>query len=163
MVRIYAGCILIAVHPRDKSMGRYCTERDHLCSAHNHYNDRIPVYYVNKAKEKSPVFGGFVESLFMQNKHPEQLYRSCDGLLVLCKKTPLADFEKACQMAIDNQQLTYMFVKKVIENKMTKQTDNDLLAGQKPLPTHENIRGKEYYTQTILNFYNNESNSATIS
>ena len=163
MVRIYASGNQIAVHPRDKSMGRYSTERDHLCSAHNHYNDRSPVYYVNKAKEKSPVFGGFVELLFMQNKHPEQLYRSCDGLLVLCKKTPLDDFEKACQMAIDNQQLTYMFVKKVIENKMTKQTDNDILAGQKALPSHENIRGREYYVQTILNFNNNESNSSTIS
>lgn len=162
MVRIYAGGNQIAVHSRDKSMGRYTTDREHLCSAHNHYNDRSPAYYVNKAKRKSQIFGGFVELLFMQGKHPEQLYRSCDGLLVLCQKTELADFEKACQIAIDNQQLTYTFVKKVIENKMTKQTDADLSIQQKVLPAHENIRGKAYYIQTILNFNNNESNSTTI-
>jgi len=163
MVRIYVGGVQIAIHQRDRSMGRYSTEREHLCSAHNHYNDRSPAYYVHKAKQRSQVFGGFVELLFMQGKHPEQLYRSCDGLLVLCQKTKLADFEKACQMAIDNQQLTYTFVKKVIANKMINQTDNDLLITQKALPVHKNIRGKEYYTQTILNFNNNESNSATIS
>ncbi len=163
MVRIYAEGIQIAVHSRDKSMGRYSTDREHLCSAHNHYNDRSPTYYVNKAKQESLVFGGFIELLFMQGKHPEQLYRSCDGLLMLCKKTELADFEKACQMAIRNEQLTYSFVKNVIENKMTKQTDQDLSTNIKPLPTHKNVRGKEYYVQTILNFENNESNSATIS
>lgn len=163
MVRIYAGGNQIAVHQRDKSMGRYSTEREHLCSAHNHYNDRSPAYYVDKAKQKSAIFGGFVESLFMQNKHAEQLYRTCDGLLILCQKTELVHFEKACQMAIDYQKLTYTFIKKVIENNMTKQTDEDLLASKKALPAHENIRGKEYYTQATLNFDNNESNSATIS
>jgi len=66
-------------------------------------------------------------------------------------------------MAIDNQKLTYSFVKKMIENNMTKQTEEDLAVNQKPLPLHENIRGREYYVQTILNFNNNESSSATIS
>jgi hypothetical protein len=47
-------------------------------------------------------------------------------------------------MAIDNQNYSYRFINKILTNKMTEQpqTTND-----KPLPTHSNLRGKEYYAQ----------------
>jgi transposase len=168
MVRIYAQGNQIAVHPRDTSMGRYSSDKEHLCSAHNHYNDRSPRYYIDKATQRSTLFGRFITLLFKQDKHPEQLYRSCDGLLSLCAKSELEDFEKACQIAIDNHNFSYMFVRNIIENKMTRQLNQDTLFNKKSLPTHENIRGKAYYNQTmnnqtsnnqtILNFNNNESN-----
>ena len=158
MVRIYANGAQIAVHSRSKAVGRYSTEREHLCSAHNHYNDRSPAYYIDKASQKSSIFGGFLELVFKQGKHPEQLYRSCDGLLSLCQKSALSEFEKACQIAIDNENYSYMFVRNLIENKMTRQLDENKSVREKPLPVHENIRGKKYYEQQSLNFNNDESN-----
>lgn len=43
MVRIYINGEQIAVHVRDYKAGGYTTDREHLCSAHQHYFDRSPI------------------------------------------------------------------------------------------------------------------------
>lgn len=80
---------------------------------------------------------------------PEQLYRTCDGLLNLQRKTDPKDFQKACLMAIQNQNYSYRFILNILTNKMTDQTETK---PEKPLPNHENLRGREYYAQTIISF-----------
>jgi len=150
MVYIYAKGDQIAIHPRDYRPGRYTNLPEHLCSHHQHYLKRSPHYYIGKAEEKSNVFSSLVELMFNDGRHPEVHYKSCDGLLNLCRKTDLSVFEKACQIAIDNQIYSYKFVLKIIENNMTMQIATPEI--EKPLPVHANIRGKEYYCQTTINF-----------
>jgi len=53
MVRIYARGKMIAIHQRNYTLGRYTTVKEHLCSHHQHYLDRSPSYYMQKAKRKS--------------------------------------------------------------------------------------------------------------
>ena len=149
MVYIYAKTQQIAVHIRDYKQGGYTTDKEHLCSAHQHYMDRSPDYYLNKSKLKSELLYQLLGHLFAQNRHPEQLYRTCDGLLNLERKTDKKNFDKACMMAIEYQTYTYTFVLNVIKNKMPYELKKKQLP---PLPAHENIRGKEYYTQTIISF-----------
>lgn len=150
MVYIYAKGEQIAIHPRDYKPGRYTYLPEHLCSHHQHYLQRSPRYYIRKAEEKSQVLASLVQQMFNDGRHPELNYRSCDGLLNLCRKTDLPVFEKACQIAIDNQIYSYKFVLKIIENNMTMQITTPEI--EKPLPIHANIRGKEYYCQTTINF-----------
>jgi hypothetical protein len=50
-------------------------------------------------------------------------------------------FEKACRLAVENDILTYRFVKNVIENKATEAEKQERL----PIPKHDNIRGKEFF------------------
>lgn len=150
MVRIFYQYNLIAVHKREYGIGRYTTNKDHLCSTHQHYLNRSPEYYKDKAANLSTALGHLVELIFAQNKYPEQLYKSCDGLFSLFKSTPLESFEKACQMAIDHQNYSYGFVLNVIKNKMTGYIHEQ---PKKNLPEHNNIRGKEYYNnQLSINF-----------
>lgn len=152
MVRIYVKGELVASHVRNYRQGAYSTVIDHLCSHHQHYLDRSPIFYTKQAAKTSTVFAQLVELMFNNNgRHPEQLYRSCDGLLSLQRKTEPATFEKACQMAIDNQNYSYRFIDKILTNKMTEQAQT---ITEKPLPLHPNIRGKEYYAQNqqSLNF-----------
>lgn len=149
MVYIYAKGEQIAVHLRDYKQGSYTTDKEHLCSAHQHYMDRSPDYYLNKAKLKSEALYQLLGHLFAQNRHPEQLYRSCDGLLNLQRKTDEMIFQKACMMAIEYQNYTYTFVLNILKNKMTEVPETKQA---KPLPTHENTRGKEYYTQSTISF-----------
>ncbi|MEQ8649489.1 MAG: hypothetical protein RLO17_03100 [Cyclobacteriaceae bacterium] len=73
--------------------------------------------------------------VFSQNRYPEQLYRTCDGLFGLYRKTEADLFNKACQMAIDYQNYTYSFIKNILENKMTEQGSE---LPDKPLPRHKN-------------------------
>ena len=149
MVYIYAKGQQIAVHVRDYKQGGYTTIKEHLCSAHQHYLDRSPEYYMGKAKLKSEAFNLLVEHLFAQNRHPEQLYRTCDGLLNLQRKTDEKVFDKACMMAIECQKYSYTFVLNILKNKMTEEPETK---PSRPLPIHQNIRGKEYYTQTTISF-----------
>jgi hypothetical protein len=142
MVRIYAKGEQIAVHVRDYKPGGYTTNKEHLCSAHQHYMDRSPDYYLNKAKLRSDELYQLIGLIFAQNRHPEQLYKTCDGLINLQRKTDQKDFHKACLMAIEYQNYSYRFILNILTNKMTDQTETK---PEKPLPDHENLRKREYY------------------
>lgn len=150
MVYIYSKGEQVAVHIRDYKQAGYTTNADHLCSRHRHYLQRSPQYYIGQAEEKSLLLGHLVQKMFDDGRHPELNYRSCDGLLNLYRKTDQADFEKACQIAIEHQVYSYRFVKRIIENRMTGEEPAPEI--EKPLPAHANIRGKEYYSQTTINF-----------
>jgi hypothetical protein len=136
MVRIYVRGEQVAVHPRNYKTEGYSTDKEHLCSQHRHYLDRSPEYYKNKAMAKSNVFFQVIDKLFGQDKYPEQPYRTCDGLMGLQRKTDLAQFDKACSMALEYEIYSYGFIQNIIKNKMTETTN------EKPLPTHQNIRGE---------------------
>ena len=148
MVYIYGKGEQIAVHERNK-IGLYSTVDEHLCSHHQHYLKRSPAYYIDKAKGKSEDFHRLVELVFQQKRYPEQLYRSCDGLFSLQSKTEPATFDKACRIATRHQIYSYKFIRKMLENKMTEYEEEPK---QQALPVHQNIRGKNYYTQSTLKF-----------
>ena len=143
MVYIYSKNNRIATHIRSYHTGGYSTIKDHLCSAHQHYIDRSPEYYIQKAKGKSKELHELIELLFKQNRLPEQLYKSCDGLFSLHRKTNSQTFNKACQMAIDNRTYTYRFISNILKNKMTNQEESNQ---NKHLPNHNNLRGSKYFT-----------------
>jgi transposase len=147
MVYIYAKGMKIAVHPRGYIMGGYSTDKEHLCSHHKHYLDRSPQYYIQKAKEKSEPLFELVQLMFEQKRHPEQLYRTCDGILSLERKTDPDIFNKACMLALEHKNYSYKFLLNIIKNKMTGEQETKQ---EQPLPNHKNIRGKEYYIQTTI-------------
>ena len=150
IVRIYVRGDLVAVHQRNKTPGRYSTTKEHLCSHHQHYLDRSPGYYMNKAKDMSGVLLSLIKLLFEGGRPPEQNYRTCDGFFSLYRKTEPDIFNMACQEAISCQCYSYKFIQKVIGNLKNNCTQG--LEELRPLPDHDNIRGKEYYKQLNINF-----------
>jgi hypothetical protein len=149
LVRIYAKGAQVALHVRDCRQGGYTTDKEHLCSQHQHYLDRSPDYSIQQAKDKTETLYQLVQLVFGQQRHPEQLYKTCDGLFSLQRKTDPETFNKACLMAIEHKNLSYQFIRNILDNKMTEQQDP---IQEQPLPTHKNIRGKDYYTQSSLKF-----------
>ncbi|CAN5903821.1 IS21-like element ISFK1 family transposase [soil metagenome] len=150
LVRVYGKGEQIAVHARGYQPSGYSTSKEHLCSHHRHYLDRSPEYYLEKAKAKSEALFRFMELLFGQKRYPEQLYRTCDGLLRLQGKAKPEDFDKACRLAIECQSYSYRFVRNVLENNMASHVDEP--KQDTPLPQHQNIRGRDYYAQTTITF-----------
>lgn len=143
LVQIYCKGACVATHKRGYCYG-YTTEKEHLCSSHQHYKERSPQYYIAASEKRSKIFGALVYQMFEQTEIPEIVFKRCDGLLNLQRKTDPILFEHACQIALDNNILSYKFVRKVIENKsfiLSMNGENS----QKPLPKHDNIRGKQYY------------------
>jgi len=142
LVRIFYNGELLAVHPRSLKKSGYTTKKEHLCSHHQYYKKRSPTYYMQRAYLHSEVLYQYINTLFKQDKYPEQLYRTCEGILSLSKKTNIAEFIKACKIAMDNSNYSYAFLKRILENKMTK---NNTEPPSKALPQHENIRGAKSY------------------
>ncbi|ASB50182.1 transposase [Alkalitalea saponilacus] len=142
--KVYVNGKCIAVHPRE-TWGRYTTNPDHLCSSHKHYLDRSPDYYINKARSNHVILQELFQHIFAQNRHPEQLYRTCDGLLALYRKTEQESFIKACEIAINVEKYSYGFIKNIIQNRMTEIKSESGKSLQQPLPEHNNVRGKDYY------------------
>lgn len=156
MVYVFYGGSQIAVHTRSYKQSDYSTVKEHLCSHHRHYIDRSPDYYMDLGKKQSPELYNLLEALFNRtDKHPEQLYKSCDGLLSLSRKTDKEIFKKACRTAVENQIYSYGFIKNFLSNKMSNALQEDTIPA--PLPIHKNIRGKEYYRQLEMNF-NHQNN-----
>ena len=151
LVRIFVRGQLVAVHQRDYTPGKYTTIKEHLCSFHNHYLSRSPEYYRRKAKEKSDLLFCIVDRLFNGGRPPEQNYKSCDGLFSLHKKTDPVIFDRACEIALECGCSSYRYLFTTIENlkKSPKTVVNET---PRSLPSHNNIRGKEYYSQNIINF-----------
>jgi len=144
MVYIYSGGNQIAVHVRDKRKSAYTTNKDHLCSHHKHYLDRSPGYYLGKAKSKSKALFLLFNELFRQDKFPEQQYRTCDGLLNMQRKADAQDFDRACEIALENKVYSYQFIANILKNGMVKNPKST--AYQRPLPLHGNTRGAGYYS-----------------
>jgi transposase len=147
MVYIYVAGKQVAVHQRNYSPGRYSTEKEHLCSHHQHYLDRSPDYYLEKAKSKGETFYKLIREVFNQNRHPEQLYRTCDGYFSLQRRTESDKFARACALALEYNNYSYHFLSNVIKNNMI---DYQETKTEQNLPKHKNIRGKEYYEQLKL-------------
>lgn len=147
MVYIYIDGKQVAVHQRNFAPGRYSTNKEHLCSHHRHYLDRSPDYYLEKAKSKGEPFYKLIGEVFNQNRHPEQLYRTCDGFFSIQRKTEAGKFNRACDLALEYQNFSYHFLANIIKNNTL---DYQQTETQKKLPHHKNIRGKEYYKELNL-------------
>ncbi|MFT7028820.1 MAG: hypothetical protein ACJA2C_000190 [Marinoscillum sp.] len=146
MVYIFSKGEQVALHIRSYKRGSYTTAKDHLCSQHQHYRDRSPAYYKDQARRKSSSLYDLITLVFDQNRYPEQLYRTCDGLFGLHRKTEALLFDKACRIAIEYQNYSYTFVKNILENKMAEQEET---IPDQSLPEHNNVRGKTYYQQSL--------------
>lgn len=142
LVKIYHKANLIATHPRNHRKGGYTTRKEHLCSHHRYYKERSPTYYLQRGYKHSETLYRYMEALFKQDRYPEQLYRTCDGILNLARKADPEPFTRACDIALEHQNYSYKFLKQVLENRMTEYREEPLV---KPLPSHGNIRGASSY------------------
>ena len=83
-------------------------------------------------------------SLILENSiYIEQNYKSCFGMLMLQKRYGIPRLEAACGRALQGSRINYTMIKNILERGLDKQLC--LLEQQSPLPTHENIRGKDNY------------------
>ena len=142
LVKIYVAGKQIAAHQRSYKTNGYSTTKEHLCSQHQHYLDRSPEYYKEKARAYFNDFHELISKVFEQDRYPEQLYKSCDGLFSLLRKTDQQEFKQACRMALEYQNYSYGFLLNIIKNKMTQTQPKQL---ELPLPEHKNTRGASYY------------------
>ena len=143
MVYIYSEGKQVAVHIRNFG-GGYTSVREHLSSANQAWLNRSPEYYLERSRLKSESFHQLIQIIFQQDRYPEQLYKTCDGLFRLCRITDPERFDRVCRIAVQHRICSYKSIQKILENNMALFMEEEAI--EQPLPTHHNIRGREYYT-----------------
>jgi transposase len=139
----------VASHARAFTPGQARTEPLHRPKSHQAHMEWTPSRLINWGNSIGPNTGILVERIMQKNKHPEQGYRSCLGLLSLAKRFPNERLEMACLRALTINSLSYRSVKSILEKGLDKVEiiEQDQLA----TPKHSNIRGSEYYQSRLLN------------
>lgn len=145
LVHIFVGGKQVALHQRSPKQNAYTTLEEHLDARYREFRKRNPAHYLTRANAISPVFSELVQMIFDQKRHPEQLYRTCDGLFRL-QRTYSDLFIKACQVAITHRQLRYKFVEGLLITGMVNFPEHQGAQIEKKLPLHENIRNRGYYS-----------------
>lgn len=141
-VEIFYKYNRIAVHPRIKSSYNYSTIKEHMASNHQFMTDWTPQRFIDWARSIHSNVEKYIAKVLEKKKHPEQAYKSCMGILSLHKKVGSERLTGACQRALDYELYNYKIIVKILEKGLDK-LDED--TSEEQLPSHQNIRGENYY------------------
>ena len=141
-VDLYNQYELVATHKRIRSPHNYSTEPSHMPPQHRYVTEWSPTFFIEKAKAIDPVVEYYVSQVLAKKQHPEQAYKSCQGILSFAIRVGNTRLIKACKRAKEIGYYNY----KIIEDILTKNLDRyDEDLEPTPMPTHDNIRGGNYY------------------
>ena len=131
----------VAVHPRSSKAGGYTTLREHMPPNHQ-FMDKINAnQLLSWAENIGPQTHDLIHATLKSRLFPEQAFRSCLGILNLAKRCSSSQMELACQAVLQTKSFSYKAVKDELE-WLLKQAP---ILVSETLPTHDNIRGHEYY------------------
>jgi transposase len=145
-VSIYHDNIRIATHFRERAPHRYSTRDEHMPPNHRFDKDwnpdKLKWLAGNVGEDTTRVISYILDS----RKHPEQVYKSCLGILNCAKKHGNKTLNMACRHAWNKEQINYRTVMRELE-KIREDADRAFDSQQLTLlpENHENIRGAEYY------------------
>jgi transposase len=134
----------IANHKRDRTPYRYITVDEHMASKNRFMTDWTPEKFIERAALVGEDTRKYIITILEKRQHPEQAYRSCQGILSFGNKVGNDRLERACKRALIYGDYSYMTIKTIIERRMDL-VSVDLEEGAKIMPLHSNIRGKNYY------------------
>jgi len=142
LVSIYHNGQCVATHAIGGER-KYITLKEHMSSSHLHYHQNQDITTLrNRAYGISEEVLTVVDYFLQRNDHPEQGFKSCQGILSLEHKCGAKALIWACKMAIETRCFTYRYITKVAQSPYS---DQNTEPSQGPLPPHLNIRGAGYY------------------
>lgn len=143
MVEIYHNHERIASHARDSKQHGYTTVNEHLPSSHRFVAEWSPEKFLKWASKIGKPTLDYISSILQSKSHPEQGYKSCIGILSFGKKVGNERLNSACLRASYYNSFNYMTVKNILEKGLDKVPYES--TEQNKLPSHNNIRGSQYY------------------
>jgi transposase len=142
----------IAVHARSFLLRKHTTNPEHMPKAHQKYAGWSPGCFLNRAIKIGPKTRDVIKEILISFKHPEQSYRSCQGLLSLSKKYSQERLEKACSLALSIGSPRRKSVLSILEKNLDQTTKAHTTdsTNSASLSPHENIRGPEFYEENSM-------------
>jgi len=145
-VEIYENNIRIASHIRNRKPNGYTTHDEHMPEKHKFITDWNPERFLSWARSIGKDTERMIEIVLSLKKHPEQVYKTCLGILNSAKKYGNERLNRACKRALYYECYSYRRIKNILDNNIDDLEDQGDLFN---LPTiHENLRGYDYYNNT---------------
>ena len=141
-VEMYYHYEQIALHKRDRTPYKYTTVNEHLFPAHRFTTELASDRFIAQAEDIHIDVKLFIGKVLESQRHRDQAYRLCIGILDFAKKVGNERLTKACQRATNCGIYSYRIIKKILEQGLDMLEDD---ANNMKMPEHNNIRGKEYY------------------
>lgn len=123
----------------------YITTDEHMPPEHLYYqeiNSKDGNYYRRWASVFGPSMSELIDRILKSSKHEEQAFNACAGILHRVKAIPKGIAEEAARKCIEMNSCRYSTYRQVLK-KM--ECDEHPESSPESLPSHENIRGKDYY------------------
>jgi transposase len=143
-VEVFHKGIRVASHARSHAPHRHTTIHEHRPKSHQRYLEWTPSRIVEWSGKIGPATAQVVDRILASNRHPEQGFRSCLGVIRLGNKYPHARVEAAARRAVALQVCSYQSLKAILENHLDGQTLDPATDSQPPID-HPNLRGPDYY------------------
>ncbi len=141
-VDIYDQYELVASHKRIRSRGNYTTDPSHMPPQHRYVTEWSPAFFLEKAKAIDPDVEYYIRQVLAKKQHPEQSYKSCMGILSFAKRVGNVRLIKACKRAHEIGYYNYKIIEDILKNNLDKYDEDP---EPSPMPSHDNIRGGNYY------------------
>lgn len=145
-VEIYYRYEKIAEHIRSYSRFRYTTDSDHLASHHRAYTEWNAELFINQGMEIHPDVGNYITKVIENKNHPEQAYKSVQGILSFARRVGEKRLINACRWAESYGLYNYPAIETILMNRQDEVPLEEDLCSDKSTPDHKNIRGPEYYS-----------------
>ncbi|MEI6853680.1 MAG: IS21 family transposase [Bacteroidota bacterium] len=142
IVDIYYKYELIASHPRMKGPHCYSTEAAHMATYNHHLLDWNPQRFIDEAHNIHEDVGNYITLVISKKAHPEQAYKSCQGILSFAKRIGNERLINACRRANHYGLYHYKIIESILQRNLDQYDMDDKVP---PMPAHDNIRGEEYY------------------
>ena len=133
----------VASHKRNYKPHVYSTIDKHMPSTHQFVSDWSEEKFINWAESIGKECREYVIRILQKNQHPEQNYKSCIGILAFNKKVGEQRLNNACKRGLEYEAFSYRNIQNILEKGLDKIEDKQENEGT--IPSHKNIRGKDYY------------------
>ena len=137
----------VASHQRFRGRAQYATDAEHMPRAHREHAEWSPSRLISWAKKTGPAAAYLVKRIMESRPHPEQGYRACLGIMRMERMHGRERLEVACLRAAHLKSFSYKTVQNILASGMDRLPLDENAPGQHPAPSHENIRGADYYSQ----------------
>ena len=97
--------------------------------------------YKSWARSYYPNVYEFICKVIGTLRYEAQSYKSCNGILHMCKKNPNAFSDTAAKICLESHIYTYTDFKKMLTKLINEKKTNR----SETLPEHKNIRGKSHF------------------
>lgn len=147
-IEIYHHHRRVASHVREYGHRRYITDPAHRPASHRAHLEWTPSRLVKWAATVGDQTSQVAQKILLSKPHPEHGYRACQGLMGLARSHGEARVEAACARALAVGAVSYTSVKSILKENLDRQPLPVQMSLLPPPPTHQNLRGADYFRTT---------------